>query len=495
MVLTLVSIIIPVFNGANYMREAIDSALAQTWPATEIIVVNDGSTDNGATAEIARSYKDQIRYIEKPNGGVASALNAGIAAMKGEVFCWLSHDDRHWPEKTERQMAEWVRRQRADIVLISDFRVINERGEKIMDVVLNHAELIAKPQYTVLRGAIHGCSVFVPKKAFDLTGPFDEAYPTTQDYDLWHRMQRLGVKFIHIPDILIDSRSHDEQGSKKIDHLREVAEYWLRVVDDIPVEEKIALEGSDAKFLSAMATFLERTNLMDVAEKMHAKALAVTPLVSVVIPVYNQLHLLPGAIQSALSQTHRAIEIIVVDDGSTESPDFLDFLVERYAPRVRLMRRQNGGPAAARNTGWQAARGEYVAFLDADDVFLPQKIDLQLANMIANNSSFSHTGYYLHRKGGGLLSHNSGAHDKFPATIGHCSIATPTVMLRTGLREQFQFPDGARIGEGNILWVNIAARHGTLGIDECLTVVRESAAPSGCGKENLRLATLETATA
>ena len=73
-----VSIIIPVYNGAKYMREAIDSALAQTYPHVEVIVVNDGSTDNGATAEIARSYGDRIRFFEKENGGVSSALNVGI---------------------------------------------------------------------------------------------------------------------------------------------------------------------------------------------------------------------------------------------------------------------------------------------------------------------------------------------------------------------------------------------------------------------------------
>ena len=100
-----VSIIIPVYNGANYMREAIDSALAQTSDDVEVLVINDGSRDNGATAEIARSYGDRIRYIEKENGGVSSALNRGIAEMRGRWFCWLSHDDRYLPEKVARQLA------------------------------------------------------------------------------------------------------------------------------------------------------------------------------------------------------------------------------------------------------------------------------------------------------------------------------------------------------------------------------------------------------
>ena len=86
------------------MREAIDSALAQTYPNLEVIVVNDGSRDNGLTEEIARSYGERIRYFSKPNGGVSSALNMGIRNMRGEYFSWLSHDDVYEPDKIAKQV-------------------------------------------------------------------------------------------------------------------------------------------------------------------------------------------------------------------------------------------------------------------------------------------------------------------------------------------------------------------------------------------------------
>ena len=82
----LVSIVIPVYNGSDYLREAIDSALAQTYANIEVLVINDGSKDNGATESIALSYGDRIRYFNKENGGVASALNMGIEQMKGDYF-------------------------------------------------------------------------------------------------------------------------------------------------------------------------------------------------------------------------------------------------------------------------------------------------------------------------------------------------------------------------------------------------------------------------
>ena len=86
----LVSIAVPVYNGSNYMRDAIDSVLTQTYSNFEVLVINDGSQDGSATEDIAKSYGDRILYFSKPNGGVASALNRALEESKGEYFCWLS---------------------------------------------------------------------------------------------------------------------------------------------------------------------------------------------------------------------------------------------------------------------------------------------------------------------------------------------------------------------------------------------------------------------
>ena len=129
----LVSIIIPVYNGAAYMREAIDSALAQTYQNCEVIVVNDGSCDDGETEEIARSYGDKIRYFCKENGGVSTALNFGIAQMRGEYFSWLSHDDTYTAEKIERQVEVLQNFGRENIVICEtekmdkDGKLFNEK--------------------------------------------------------------------------------------------------------------------------------------------------------------------------------------------------------------------------------------------------------------------------------------------------------------------------------------------------------------------------------
>ena len=86
-----VSIIIPCYNGEKYLKNAIDSALSQSYENIEVIVVNDGSEDD--TEKIALEYGKKIRYFKKKNGGVSSALNLGIKEMEGEYFSWLSHDE------------------------------------------------------------------------------------------------------------------------------------------------------------------------------------------------------------------------------------------------------------------------------------------------------------------------------------------------------------------------------------------------------------------
>ena len=100
----LVSIIIPVFNGSNYLEDAIQSCLNQYYKNIEILVINDGSDDDHATEQIAAKYKDKIRYFYKENGGCGSALNLGIQEMKGEYFSWLSHDDLYSPNKINSQI-------------------------------------------------------------------------------------------------------------------------------------------------------------------------------------------------------------------------------------------------------------------------------------------------------------------------------------------------------------------------------------------------------
>lgn len=209
-----VSIVIPVYNGANYLREAIDSALAQTYQNIEVIVVNDGSNDEGETERIALSYGDKIRYFSKPNGGVASALNRAIAEMTGEYFSWLSHDDLYYRDKVSSQVQELSCIENMEnVILYGNFAVFfGDAVGNLKEVTLPSIPSEQFRYFITTNNSLHGCTLLVPKQAFLECGMFNEALQTTQDYDLWFRMAER-YRFVHMPQLLVKARAHVGQGS------------------------------------------------------------------------------------------------------------------------------------------------------------------------------------------------------------------------------------------------------------------------------------------
>ncbi|HRY97924.1 MAG TPA: glycosyltransferase [Bacteroidales bacterium] len=206
----LVSIVIPVFNGSDYLGEAIDSALAQSWPQVEVIVVDDGSTDD--TGEICRRYGERIRYFRKENGGQSSALNYGIERMQGDWFSWLSHDDLYFPEKIARQMQVALRN--PGVVVYSDWMTVGAGGEPLGSIRIRQADALRFRYRLITENPYHGCSMLVPSSAFRQAGVFDTGIPLTSDVDLWFRMAAT-IPFVHVPEVLVKGRVHARQVSVK----------------------------------------------------------------------------------------------------------------------------------------------------------------------------------------------------------------------------------------------------------------------------------------
>jgi glycosyltransferase involved in cell wall biosynthesis len=244
----LVSIVIPVYNGADYLDGAIRSALAQTYPHIEVVVVNDGSSDGGATERIALGYGDRIRYVAKPNGGVATALNAGIEAMRGEYFSWLSHDDLYTPDKVQAQVEALARLGPADAVVYSAFEEFDEHGEVLGDTLAGggHDDILM----WVLETRLHGCTLLVPRRAFERVGGFNPALRSTQDNEMWLRIALAGFPFHYLPRVLVRSRQHPGQGSRTITgHAREREQWYLWSIDAVGPAARARLAGRMAGVL------------------------------------------------------------------------------------------------------------------------------------------------------------------------------------------------------------------------------------------------------
>jgi glycosyltransferase involved in cell wall biosynthesis len=201
------------------MREAIDSALSQTYENIEVIVVNDGSNDGGATDEIARSYGDRIRYFTKTNGGVSSALNFGIENMCGEYFSWLSHDDVYEVDKVEKQILS-LNNYGSDgqTLVYCGASIINEFSQPISGQFVK-SNFESNKVYTssdvlmqlLKKATFNGCCLLIPKKVFSECGRFDESLRFCQDAVMWYRIFMSNYSLVCIDDLLVKSRVHPRQ--------------------------------------------------------------------------------------------------------------------------------------------------------------------------------------------------------------------------------------------------------------------------------------------
>ena len=209
-----ISVIIPTYNGARYIREAIDSVLAQTYTDYEIIVVDDGSTDD--TAAILQSYGDRINPIHQPNQKLPTARNNGVAASKGKYIAFLDSDDQFLPDKLQIQAR--MLDENPDLGLVaSGHEEIDEAGRSIS---ITHP-WIHFPNISLESILFYGLAppsaVLIRRDWFELVGGFDPAFIYTEDMDFWYRLALSGCPMAWSPPTLIRYRIHPANKSRALD--------------------------------------------------------------------------------------------------------------------------------------------------------------------------------------------------------------------------------------------------------------------------------------
>jgi glycosyltransferase involved in cell wall biosynthesis len=195
----LISCIVPVFNGEQYLRESLDSILAQSYRPIEIIVVDDGSTDG--TREVATSYGDQVRYLWQPNAGPPRARNFGLRLAQGEFVAFLDADDLWQPDKLSLQMARF-----------------RERPE--LDLCVTYCQVFWIPELAEEEGRFRGHRLSQPLPGyvtqtllarhalFDRVGDFDTSRLVGDPADWFLRAAEQGAVMELLPDVLVYRRFH-----------------------------------------------------------------------------------------------------------------------------------------------------------------------------------------------------------------------------------------------------------------------------------------------
>jgi len=204
----LVSIIIPTYNRADVLPQAIESALKQTYKNIEVVVVDDGSKDN--TSDVCKDYGSQIKYVRKQNGGIGSALNRGIAEMRGEWFKWLSSDDYLQPEAVELLLRKaWDENAK---IVYGSYRIVDREGRVVGFHPERSWDYLSFAAQLVRQHIGNGSSILMHRSVFEKVGLFDEKLKAGEDYDLWLRACLLHkFRFKCVSAFILNYRAHEKQ--------------------------------------------------------------------------------------------------------------------------------------------------------------------------------------------------------------------------------------------------------------------------------------------
>lgn len=400
----LISVLVPSYNYVQYITQAIDSALEQTYPNIEVVVTDNISTD--ATAETVRTrYAGDPRvrfFVNERNIGLVPNFNRALEHARGEFVLWLSADDWLLPTHLARLHEVFEREPQLDVVYSGAYfcdetgRLYNVRnmpGQLPVDYVDVRDELVEMLTTT--------CQVCLPtalfrRSLFTELGPMDEGLRVAADWELAVRIASAGKRFAYLNAPSMCVRLHGDQASgdayhndgsnyleflhiaeKVIDHpaFVRLRGWEPRMVSFMGVLDWYAREkrggeafdpGIEARLAAIRQTLEQRAERYEPARVREQR-------VSVVIPAT-----LPGpvfaALDSVLAQTHTNWEICLIDHG--EIP--LEHVLRAHPAwdRISLLRMPNAMlPGAARNLGLRMIRGEYVTYLDEDNRFRPDHLD------------------------------------------------------------------------------------------------------------------------
>ena len=200
-----VSIIIPTFNQAEYVTQAIECVLAQTYSDTEVIVVDDGSTDD--TPAVLSKYLNRIKYIRQNNKGISAARNIGIDAAQGKYLLFLDGDDLIPPEKIGLQLVCFDADPKLGIVY-SGWEFVAEDGVLALGSLRPHKEGNVLKELLCRSLVIAVGSPIIQRVCFDRVGGFDESLHFGEDTDMWIRIALAGFRFGYVDEILFRYRIH-----------------------------------------------------------------------------------------------------------------------------------------------------------------------------------------------------------------------------------------------------------------------------------------------
>lgn len=339
----LVTVITPLYNYAHFIGGCIESILQQTYPNIEMIVVDDGSTDNSAAVvqEYVQKYP-QIHYIYqekqklgKWNMGVAPALNKALAAAQGEYIAWLSADDRATPERIAHSVACFEAQSKSNpkLAMVYSNVYLEVHEQACFDKVPLPAHDI-NTQYNqqgyvrwqsnyqdygqgllielLNANTINGCTVLIKKSILQELGPFDLNYPLVHDHEMWLRMLLHGYQIGFIPEPLLISRLHTVNLPRWNDCRLESNDLARKIWETYPIETlypPLKTNGSDIEYsiiYERLGDIFLNKRMFDIATSNYQQAYTRNPSLNLTkkklkTKIYQAIYPIYKYLQSKLS--------------------------------------------------------------------------------------------------------------------------------------------------------------------------------------------------
>lgn len=275
----LVSIIIPTHNRGDWLRDAIDSALAQTWPAVEVIVVDDGSTDG--TAELLNTYQDRVRVAHQDNQGVSTARNHGLRLAQGEYVTFLDDDDLILPEKIEKQMT-WLQKNRGYRWVHSRYLMVDSDKRPLLRVgLLPEGEVLAK---LACQNFLWMGAPLMEKALVAQAGGFNPRYSIAADFELW---LRIAAQTPHLGCVQEPLGAYRLHGSSMVTNIHQLEREIMTILDaffaqnDLPSSVMSARPAAYAEWLLWLAMrYAASDSQADAARCIHSAIQAKPSLIS-----------------------------------------------------------------------------------------------------------------------------------------------------------------------------------------------------------------------
>jgi GT2 family glycosyltransferase/Flp pilus assembly protein TadD len=343
-----VSVIIPCYNYGRYLTEAVSSVIGQTFQDFEIIIVNDGSTDNSrevAEKLIAENPRHRIRLINQENSGQpAISRNNAIRVSQGRYIICLDADDMIATNMIEECLV--LLESHPEIAIAYTDRLDFDGFEGVVQAgEYDFSRLI-------YANHISYCALY-RKEVWERVGGYRDNVKAVEDWDFWIASGALGYYGKRIPLPLFKYRRHNAGIFQ--DALKDFGRKHAQIIINNPALYDPALIAQAEKLLGSTVN------------------VSSCPLVTVIVPTYNRPHMLINALKSIFGQTYQSYEVIVVNDGGSDVRDLFEGLP---SDSIRYLQHEtNRGLPAARNTGIKAARGKYIAYLDDDDLFYPDHLE------------------------------------------------------------------------------------------------------------------------